>query len=151
MVRPRPIASGNESACVLLHMSEQFGKNMVKFDFQGRKRKRHAENMAAAAEGKLDAADAAKSYNSQPPEPPARLIAFHPKGAATAIAYGKQLAIVIAGYAALALCMQHACNSSPCQPASSMAITTLSNRKCPQQLYLMADHLLLRCFRLCTA
>lgn len=53
--------------------------------------------MAAAAAGDIKAADASKVYNSTPPDPPARLIAFAADGSAVALAFGNRLAVVVSG------------------------------------------------------
>lgn len=53
--------------------------------------------MAAAAAGDLDAVEASKIYNSTPPDAPARMVAFNHKGSSAALAFGRKLAVVVAG------------------------------------------------------
>ena len=66
----------------------------------GRKRKRHHENKAAAAEQNEVNGDGhaprGQAYNSTPADAPCRLLALHPSGG-LALAFGKRLRVIVSG------------------------------------------------------
>lgn len=81
----------------------------------GRKRRRHNEGKQAAAEQTAAGAEThakGQPYNSTPADLPCRLLALQPGGGgATAIAFGKKLAVVTSGCATRCDCV--AGNRSP--------------------------------------